>query len=386
MSFANVFFYRSRSAFLLMPLFIGILALTAVGFGTPASAQENKKPPVSVIAYPVESETVPQTLELLGLLQAKQSVEIRSTVTETVLTLPFTEGQKIARGEVIAELNKQEELAELKQAGIIAAEAKRQYQRAKNLKGRGNITEATIDELKAQWLSAEAEIAIIEARVQDRTLRAPFDGQLGFKQVHPGALVNNNTLITTLDSTEQMYLDLQIPDRYIEQIRLGQQIAVKLDGGTLYHGEIHVINPRIDPQSLLLQVRALVKNPNGLLKSGMQVAAQLNLGSERQLLVPETAILMQGEKNFIYLINPEEGESKSFSVHKQPVELGKRYRDRVQILKGVADGDTVISQGIFKVSPKSRVRIKAYQQQQPLTELLRGKPLSVPGGKSAAEN
>lgn len=369
-----------------MPLFVCMTALATVAFSTSASAQENKKPPVSVLAYPIESETIPQSLELLGLLQAKQAVEIRSTVTETVLTLPFNEGQKIVRGEVIAELNKQEELAELKQAGIIAAEAKRQYQRAKNLKGRGNITEATIDELKAQWLSAEAEIAIIEARVQDRTLRAPFDGQLGFKQVHPGALVNNNTLITTLDSTEQMYLDLQIPDRYIEQIRLGQQIAVKLDGGTLYHGEIHVINPRIDPQSLLLQVRALVENPDGLLKSGMQVAAQLNLGSERQLLVPETAILMQGEKNFVYLINQEESESKTFSVRKQPVELGKRYQDRVQILQGVADGDTVISQGIFKVSPKSRVRIKAYQQQQPLSELLRGKPLSVPGGKSAAEN
>lgn len=354
----------------LMAAFISAFLLTS------AQAAPDKQP-VTVIAYKAMQEPVEQTLSLIGTLQAVQSVDIRATVTETVTDLPFSDGQMINRGEVIAKLNAEEEIAELKQAKIITAEAKRQYLRAQKLKGRGNITEATIDELKAEWHSAEAEQAIIQARINDRTINAPFAGRLGFKAVHEGALVTNNTLITTLDNTEQMYLDVQIPDPYLNKLQLGQEITFS-SAGKSFSGTLTVINPRINQESRLLQVRALVENGEQFLKSGMQVQAQLNLGAEQQLLLPETAVLMQGEKNFVYVVQNPDSDSETFSVRKQLITVGKRYFGQIQIIGGIAAGDVVISQGILRLKPKSQIKIKAYEDKQPLDELLRGKPLQIP--------
>ncbi|MBN2646794.1 MAG: efflux RND transporter periplasmic adaptor subunit [Thiotrichales bacterium] len=350
--------------------FLAILSTTAF-------AQE-KKPPTKVIVYQVQDQAVPQQVSLIGRVQAVETVEIRASVTETIERLPFNQGQPIRQGQVIAELNKQEEMAELKQAKIIAAEAKRQYERAQSLQGRGNITEATIDERKAQWLSAQAEVDIIEARLADRTLRAPFDGILGFKLVHPGALVNTTTLITTLDNTEQMYLDLQIPDRYIEQVKVGQSVLAKLPSGRELTGEILVVNPRIDESSGLLQIRALIENPENLLKSGMPLTSLLRFADQSQLLVPEAAILMEGEKSYVYRLQAASEQQGPLKVQKVLVETGKRYFDAVQIVAGLQAGDQVVSQGVMSLNPKSQVLIKGYAEQKPLAELLFGPRLPVP--------
>jgi len=382
-SVANAFFLSARTL-RAQPLFVNcLLACITLFSSTATQAQEAqtdkpKKPPVTVIAYQVAAEPVKQTLNLIGTLQAVQSVEIRATVTERITELPFSDGQRIEKGALIAKLNAEEEQAELKQAKIITAEAKRQYLRAQKLKGRGNITEATIDELKAEWHSAEAEQSIIQARINDRSITAPFSGYLGFKAVHEGALVNNNTLITTLDNSEQMYLDVQIPDPYLSKLQLGQQITFSL-GQQKFSGELTVINPRINEESRLLQIRAVVDNTEQTLKSGMQVQAQLNLGNEAQLLLPETAVLMQGEKNFVYLVQDTAAETSA--IRKQAITVSKRYFGQVQVASGIQAGDVVVSQGILQLKPKSQIKIKAYQDKQMLDELLRGEPLQIPSSK-----
>lgn len=358
---------------------IVITLVTLLSF-TNSQAQEiakPKKPPVTVIAYQVKAEPVTQTLNLIGTLKAVQSVDIRASVTETVIDLPFTDGQAVQKGDLIAKLNSQEEQAELKQSRIISAEANRQYLRAKKLVGRGSITEATLDELKAEWRSALAEQAIIQARINDRTIKAPFSGQLGFKAVHEGALVTNNTLITTLDNTEKMFLDVQIPDPYLSQLQLGQTLSFD-SAGQQFSGQLQVINPRINSESRLLQVRALVDNGQQKLKSGMQVQAKLNLGVEKKLLLPETAVLMQGEKNFVYVVQVPENNSKTYSIRKQAIEVGKRYFGQIHVVKGIKAGEVVVSQGILRLQPKSKITIKTYQDKQPLDEMLRGKPLNIP--------
>ncbi|BBP47013.1 MexH family multidrug efflux RND transporter periplasmic adaptor subunit [Thiosulfatimonas sediminis] len=342
-----------------------------------APSDKPKNPPITVLAYQLQAESIAQNVNLIGTLQAVQSIEVRATVTDSITALPFVEGQSISKGAVIVKLNAEEEQAELKQAQIISAEAKRQYLRAQKLIGRGNITEATLDELKAAWHSAEAQQTILQARINDRTIRAPFAGRLGFKAVHEGALVSNNSLITTLDNTEQMYLDVQIPDPYLQQLQLGQNIQFSVAEQN-FSGAITVINPRINPESRLLQMRALVNNPDALLKSGMQVQVQLNLGEQRQLLLPETAVLMQGEKNFVYVVQDSQAQTPSFAVRKQPITIGKRYFGQVQVTAGLQAGDVVVSQGILRLKPKSQIKIKAYQDKQPLEDLLRGKPLEIP--------
>ncbi|WP_130536625.1 efflux RND transporter periplasmic adaptor subunit [Thiomicrorhabdus indica] len=359
-------------------LFVVMVLFTSVP--SPTLANNTKTFPVVVAPVIFESKTQP--LEVLGTLRAKQSIELRANVSERLDKIFIRDGQTVTKGQLLFELSDQEELATLAKAKIVAAEAKRQFERARKLRGQGNITEATIDELKAIWKTAESEINIIQTQIDERLIKAPFNGTIGLIDVSVGDLVSSDTTLTTLDDSSNLFLDMDIPSQYRNDLKIGQAIKVygpspaTLDSAYQTESkevfaEIIAISPRLNPQTRLLQVRALIKKPKDL-KSGMIIKSQIKLTPKAKLWIPNSAILMVGERKYVYRLKDANlaVSSHSYGVEKVEVQIGQRLHQFTEIMQGLTEGDILVSQGVIRMSPKSQVSIKAIEGQTPDDKLL----------------
>ena len=374
-------------------LFGYILALFTLFALTFSSAQAAPHG-VPVIVDTAQSRNLSEPLQLLGTLEARDSVEIKSTLSDYIEALLFRDGEQVKANQLLLRLRASEELQLLKQAQVLTQEAKRQYQRAQQLMGRGNMTQAKVDELHAVWQSAQAEQAVIEAQLQDREIRAPFAGTLGFRQVSQGALISSNQVITTLDDTEHLYLNLQVPEQLASQLKRGQTVRFQpqtlatlnqayADKLPVYQATIDSISPRIDPESRLLPIRAEVDNREQTLKIGQLMRATIELQPRMGLTVPNTALLMVGERTFVYKIGKEtEFDEKinkqKYKIEKIEVTLGQRFKSFSEIVSGLNEGEQIVSQGLLKLNAKSEVHIRGSESNQSIDEIIKGRVLKVP--------
>ncbi len=335
-------------------------------------AKKAKKPPVPIIAYDVKRITIPVDLQVLGRLESKESVDIAANVTERVKALHFSDGEQVRKSQLLVELNAEEEFALLEEANEAAEEAKRQYDRVKEIEGRGTVTRSLVDERYRQWKTAEAKRKVIQAQIADRRIYAPFAGQVGLRNISVGALVQPGTKIVSLDDTRQMRLDLLLPSRYLQDFKVGQKVEIESTSypGRRFHGVLEAIAPRVEETIRMVKARAMVDNPKGELKSQMMVQAFIQLPSQAQLMVPNTAILMLGDRQFVYRLVPG-AKPNVFRLERVEIETGERRNRMTQVVSGLSEGDRIISQGLMGISPNRSVTIKAVQAGQPQSELLK---------------
>ena len=278
------------------------ISLFFFAFATALNAQA--KDSVSVIAYQVELENVQQTIEVLGELKAVDSVVLTPNVSEIVSKIHFDDGQEVTQGQLLIEFNNRQELAELREKQISAAEAKKQYYRLKKLQGRATVSQSQIDEQYRDWQVLEAEINTLKTRIADLRIEAPFAGQLGLRQFSIGAFVEQGQPLVSLDNIQQMQLDLMVADKYLTEIELGQTINIKSEAypDNQFTAQITAISPQLDTASRMLKIRAKLENEAKLLKTNMLVSAFITLPVKQKLTIPNKSILMLGDHNFVYRI------------------------------------------------------------------------------------
>ncbi|AZR81181.1 efflux RND transporter periplasmic adaptor subunit [Thiomicrospira sp. S5] len=353
-------------------LFLATCLSASAVWASDAPVQKAKKPPVPVIAYEVKPIAIPVHLQVLGRLESIESVDIAANVTERVKALHFKDGEFVRKSQLLVELNAEEEFALLEEAKEAAEEAKRQYDRVKEIEGRGTVTRSLIDERYRQWKTAEAKRKVIQAQIADRRIYAPFAGQVGLRNISVGALVQPGTKIVSLDDTRQMRLDLLLPSRYLRDLKLGQTVEIESTSypGRRFSGQLEVIAPRVDETIRMVKARAMVDNPKGELKSQMMVQAFIELPTQEQLMVPNTAILMLGDRQFVYRMVPGQ-KPDVYQLERVEIETGERRNRMTQVVSGLETGDWVVSQGLMGISLNRPVSIKAMQQGQPQPELLK---------------
>ncbi|WP_246261888.1 efflux RND transporter periplasmic adaptor subunit [Thiomicrorhabdus cannonii] len=367
--------------------------LTAIAFGplltfvTTAHAAEESaakaKTALPIIAFETQTVSQPQQIRALGTLQASQSIQIAANVTDKIQAIHFTDGQWVNKSQLLLELNSAEELARLEQAKAQTEEAWLQYQRVKNVVGRGSVTQAQVDEKYREWQTATAQRKVYEAQVADRRLYAPFDGELGLSQVAVGALVTAGEQIVSLDDTRSMKLDLLVPVKYLANLSRGQNVNLTTSAypNRVFQGQIQAISPRIEQNVRMVQVRALVANPDHLLKTNMLVEATLQLPPQVQLQIPNSALLMIGDREFVYRLQAKnDGKDDSYITEKVEVKSGQIGSAMTEITQGLNAGDLVVSQGVMRLKPKMAVRIKAMENGHNQEELL--KPVKKPAEKT----
>lgn len=354
------------------PLFI--VYIWSLFFVTTAFA----RPPIEVIAYQVELVVLPQKLSILGHLQAEKSVSLVASATDRVQKLHYTDGQKVSKNQLLVELNIKEELASLEEIKATVADAKKQYLRVKNITGRAAVTEALIDEKYHVWQTSLAKQKMIEAQIEDRKILAPFDGVIGLSSISEGALVQSGSHIVSIDNNQLMKLDLLIPPAYLKHLTAGLKVAVQTEAypNEAFGGVVSAISPQLDSATRMVQVRALIDNPDSLLKTNMFVHADINLPERLILRVPNNAILRLGDHQYIYLL--EEKAEGRYQANKVEIKTGVIGPAYTEVIQGVNKDDLVVSQGIMRVNSQSTITIKALQNNASQEQLLklRVKPVS----------
>ena len=286
-------------------------------------------------------------LRAVGTVQARESVAVTAKVSETVERVHFDSGDAVSAGAPLVTLSGRQQHAALAEAQAAASEAERLYRRQNELAEQQLIARAQLDTQRATRDAARARVAQVQAQLGDRTIRAPFAGMLGIRQVSPGALVTPGTVIATLDAIDRVYVDFAVPERALATLAPGQRVSGRATAypDIPFEGTVATIGSRIDPSTRTLTVRADFPNPDRRLRPGMLVDVRLHQPEREALVVPEIAIVQVGTEAFAWRV----GEGGK--VERAPVAVGSRQQGQAEILSGLAEGDRIVVDGTGKLRP-----------------------------------
>ncbi len=311
--------------------------------------------PQTVSATKAETSDWQPKIDAVGTLRAVRGAELSLEVPGVVEAITFQSGDEVKEGQVLLTLRKQDEEARLQSLEATASLAQITYDRdLKQLKAQA-ISQAIVDNDEANLRNARAQVAVQKAILDKKTLRAPFDGKLGLRQVDLGQFLAAGTMIATLQSLNPIYVDFLLPQQAVAQIAVGDRVRAKIDAfpGHTFEGKITAINPKIETGSRNVQVRATLPNADQKLMPGMFAAVELDTGAAQRLVtLPQTAVSYNPYGSLVYVVDDKGkgAEAKPELVARQVfVTTGATRGDQVAILKGVSEGDTVVTSGQIKL-------------------------------------
>jgi membrane fusion protein, multidrug efflux system len=348
--------YRIFELFVYLLTLAFLLAISSSAF--PAKAQQAQKVVKHVIVAPVVMKQISDRVEALGTARAAESVSITASVTEKVTQIHFDDGQQVKAGDILAVLEQAEEQAELKRQQAVRSERKLALERQRQLDERKLTSQEQIDRTRLELEQAEASISAINTRINDRIIRAPFDGTVGLRNISVGALVETGDLIATLDDTREIKLDFTVPSLFLLELRPGLKIKARAEalGNKEYQGEVESIDSRIDPVTRSILVRALLPNPDGSIIPGLLMQVDLLRNIREALVIPEAALLPLADRQYVMRRVTEDGKD---TVEKKQVKIGLRMPGYVEVLDGLSAGDQVITHGNSKVQPGDALDVMA---------------------------
>ncbi|MDP4789502.1 MAG: efflux RND transporter periplasmic adaptor subunit [Haliea sp.] len=323
----------------------------------PFSATTSAGAPVNRAATAVRTQRIqPESFEsrlfFNGTLAAEQSITILSELRGKVEKILFLDGQMIRAGDPIITIESAELSAELRSLEEQLTLASTQADRLQNLFGTGAVTASDRDDAISRREVLRAEAARVRARLAKTTITAPFDGTLGLRHVSTGDLIEAATLITTLQTVADLYVDFSVPERYRQQLSVGTRLSLIVSGhANPFAAVVRAIDPRIDLNTRTLTVRADVENPHSLLLPGNYARVELVTRNDAALVVPSIAVLQNLEAVTVFTV--EDGIAVSHEV-----KTGYRDARRVEILSGLEPGMEVITSGIQSIRNGQAVSVQ----------------------------
>jgi membrane fusion protein (multidrug efflux system) len=328
------------------------------GPGGPAMAQPKGGPGGGAMVAVVQpqSRQFVDALEVIGVAKGRQSVTLTAAATQLVERVHFSDGQQVPKGAVLVQLKSAEQDAGVAQAQARLVEARRAYERWRQLGEKGFASKAAIEQYESAYQTAQADVAAARAREQDRVIRAPFAGVVGLTDIAPGALVNPGAPIVTLDDLSAIRVDFEVPERYLANLNEGQAIYATADAfpGKTINGVIQRLDTRVDERTRAITARAEFPNPGGRLKPGMMLRVGIARGSRMSLAVPEAAVSVQGDSAFVYVVRQNGPRTVA---EQRPILSGVRQQGFVEIRDGLQAGERIIADGLNRIQPGQPVRI-----------------------------
>lgn len=320
-------------------------------------------PPQTVSATAAHSTSWQPTIEAVGSLRAVRGADLSLEVAGVVDLISFNSGDDVKEGDVLLKLRSEDDVARLVSLQATADLSQLTLERDLKQWKIQAVSQATIDTDRANLKNAQAQVAQQQAILNKKTLLAPFAGHLGIRAIDLGQYLGPGTTIVTLQALDPIYLDFFVPQQTIGQVRLGQSVAVRIDAfkEQTFTGEISAINPKIDTNTRNVQVRATMKNPDRKLLPGMYATVAINTGApQNYITLPQTAIAYNPYGDTVYVVDskPAEAGGQPQQVARQTfVTTGPTRGDQVAILKGVNEGDMIVTAGQIKLHNGSPVLI-----------------------------
>ncbi len=309
-------------------------------------------PPTPVETATVSPRSVIDRFETVGTIEAGEAVTIVAEIDGTVESIPFHEGDTIARGGLIARMDDRQLAADRDRAEAIRDQGRSTFARVKAVVDQGAGAPQDLDDAAANLKVAEANLALAEARLDKARVTAPFSGIIGARRISPGAYLRTGDAITDLAQIEEIRVTFSAPERYLGKLQQGSTVQVSTTAypGYALEGVINVIDPVLDPGTRSARVVARAKNPEGKFRPGMSANITTVLAQrEGALTVPSEAVVVEGNQAFVYVVNADS------SVVRTPLTLGTRMSDAVEVVDGVTAGTVVVRAGHQKLYPGAKV-------------------------------
>lgn len=350
----------SKKLKITLPAVIGILAILFIiprikttDSGKRSIKGENRaRTAVNVNAIVIKPERLENTIVATGSTLANDEVELRSEISGKIVKIYFKEGSHVRKGDLLVKINDSDLQAQLLKANYLKEHAKqKEYRQRMILKKEGTSQESYENALN-DVNTGEADIQLIKAQIAKTEIRAPFDGTIGLKSVSLGSYITPTSKIANLQNTDKVKLDFSIPEKYSSLVKSGSSVSFTIQGSAdKYSAKIFAIEPKIDPVTRTLQIRAIAENRGGKLRPGSFARVELFLNEIKDAIMIPTESLLQdikGTKVFVY-----KGGKASSSI----IELGIRKESTIQVTRGLTPGDTLITSGILQIKQGSPVKI-----------------------------
>jgi len=320
-------------------------------------------PAVTVSAINASTQEWQPQISAVGSLRAVRGVEVATEVAGLVQSVNFKSGEDVKAGHLLVQLNADADIAQLRTLTATRDLSQTVYERNKKQFLAQTVSQASLDADTADLKVKQAQVAQQEAQVVKKTIRAPFTGRLGISEVNPGQYLNAGDKIITLQALDAIYIDFYLPQQELSRLAVGQAVVAVTDTypNKKFTGRISAISPKVDAQTRNVQVEAILTNPRHELLPGMYATIKIQAGrAQHYLTIPRTAITFNPYGETVYIVE-EKGKTAdgkpALSVLQQFVTLGPARGDQVAILKGVKEGQRVVTGGQLKLKSGSPVVI-----------------------------
>jgi len=319
-------------------------------------------PPTAVTTIVAKQEKWPATLNVIGTAAAVQGVTVSADLPGTVARIAFDSGKAVNAGDILVELDTRQERAQL-----AATEAQRDlahinFARLKQLVDEGVLARTEYDNATAQQKATDAQVGEIQATIARKTIRAPFSGILGIRQVNLGQYLSAGEAIVALQSLNPIYVNFGVPQQTAAQARVGRTLRVSSNdvGGLIFTGRVTALDSVVNEATRNVQVQATLANPGGKLRPGMFVEVQVITGTDRPVIaLPTSAINYAPYGDSVYVVSDlKDPSGKTYrGVRQQFVKVEGSRGDQVAVISGVNPGDEVVSSGVFKLRNGAAVQV-----------------------------
>ena len=327
-----------------------------------AQASSFQPPPEAVTTVVAKRQAWPDTLEAIGSVAAVQGVTVAADQPGLVDRIAIDSGRTVRAGEVLVELDTRQEKAQLAAAVAQLELSRLNLERARGLADEGIVSRADYDRASAEHKQAEARVGEIRAAIERKTIRAPFAGMLGIRQVNLGQYLAGGDPVVPLQSLDPIFVNFTVPQQEVARLRVGGDVRAFVEGTTEpFTGRITAVNSVVDEATRNVQVQATFANAQGRLRPGMFVQAKVLMGGHREVVtLPASAINYAPYGDSVFIVEEVEGPKgdKYRGARQQVVKLGGALGDQVAVLSGVDPGAEVVSSGVFKLRNGAAVRVE----------------------------
>ena len=313
----------------------------------------DKKPPLTVTAIVVSSKDFSNAISLSGSIEANENVEIRSEVSGIVEKISFSEGTQVSKDQVLLKVNDIELRAQLSQAFTKQKLASENERRAKLLLQKEAISQEEYEIASAEFRSLKAQTQLIQAQIAKTTIRAPFSGKIGLRNISPGTYVTPTTIITKLVSSSQVKISFSIPEKYASEIENNASILFTIPNNPQkFSAKIYAIEPEIETATRTLKIRAIADNSNRKLLPGTFATIELSLKNIKDaIVIPTEAVVPIQNGKVVYIAN--NGKAKEVKIET----LARTSKD-VVVTSGIKSGDTLLTSGVMSLKDEADIKVK----------------------------
>ncbi|MDQ2825280.1 MAG: efflux RND transporter periplasmic adaptor subunit [Verrucomicrobiota bacterium] len=318
----------------------------------------SSKPPMpveTVTSAPVKEEDWAPTLSSVASVSAVQGAVVSAELSGTVSEIKFENGGVAKKGDVLVKLDTSSEAAQLRTAEADLEWARKDLERTRDLAVRKVISKAELDAAESKFKQKEGTVDNMRAMITKKEVRAPFDGQLGIRQVNVGQTINAGQQVVSLQSLDPVYVDFALPQQHLPKLSTGLETHVRTDAveGREFVGKLTAINSAVDIVTRNVSLQATLENPDHTLRPGMFAKVEVVLPEKHKtLVIPGSAVSYAPFGDSVFLIekkkDPKTGK-ESQVIRQQFVRIGEARGDFVSVTTGLKAGETVVGTGVFKL-------------------------------------